>query len=184
MYRQAHAMGKAGIGSTRYESFIIPRDDYESGWDDGSPVYTPMYAMHHGALGHTIEIPDINEHSCKALIACGLAAAKFALDNKDELYNNQLEIFRRGVENIDAKELVDKEFVDGNGNVVGRPRGDNDNFFPEYYVIPVDPSMQKNILEAHLMVDYLLRNGILVTRKCRWIKLIQKVPMWWICIKP
>lgn len=164
MLRQAYAMGRAGIGSTRYSSFIIPREDYESGWDDGSPVYTPMYAMHHGALGHTIEIPDINEHSYNALIACGLAAAKFALDNKDELYINQLEIFRRGIENIDAKELVDKEFVDGHGNVVGRPRGEYDNFFPEYYVIPVDPSLQRNVLEAHLMVEYLLRNGILVDR--------------------
>ncbi|SHI54529.1 M20/M25/M40 family metallo-hydrolase [Lutispora thermophila] len=162
MLEQAYVMGRAGIGSTRYGSFIVPREDYSSGWDDGSPVYTPMYAMHHGSLGHTIEIPDINEHSYDALIACGLAAAKFALDNKDELYNNQLEIFRRGVENIDAKDLVDKEFVDGNGNIVGRPRGDYDNFFPEYYVIPVDVSTQKNVLEAHLVADYLLRNGILV----------------------
>ncbi|WP_372999542.1 M20/M25/M40 family metallo-hydrolase, partial [Lutispora sp.] len=162
MLEQAYLMGRAGIGSTRYESFIVPREDYDSGWDDASPVYTPMYAMHHGALGHTIEIPDINEHSHDALVACGLAAAKYALDNKDRLYRNQLEVFRRGVENIDAKALVDPEFVDGNGQVVGRPRGDNANYFPEYYVIPVDASMQKNILEAHLIVDYLLRNGILV----------------------
>lgn len=164
MMEQAYHMGQAGIGSTKYESFIIPREDYPDGWDDASPVYTPMYAMHHGALGHTIEIPDINEDSYDALVACGLASAKYIMENKDRLYNNQLEVFKRGIKNIDAKEFVDKEFVNAAGKAIGRPRGENANYFPEYYVIPVDDSMQKNILEAHLMAEYLIKNGVIVEK--------------------
>ena len=36
----------------------IPFRDYAPGdWDDWPPIFTPMYAMYHGAVGHTVEIP-------------------------------------------------------------------------------------------------------------------------------
>ncbi|MHB1393895.1 MAG: M20/M25/M40 family metallo-hydrolase [Clostridia bacterium] len=71
---------------------------------------------------------------------------------------NQLEYFKRGIEGIDSEE-VDQFMMNAAGEVIGRPRNDNENFFPEYYVLPVDENLQKNALEAYKIVEYLLRNG-------------------------
>lgn len=164
MVEQAHLMGKAGIANTKYTNYEIPYEDYIGGWDDAVPSYTAVYAMMLGALGHTIEIPELNEDSVDALVAAGLASVKFVSENKDRLYKNQLECYQRGIEGIDAKEEVDPWLQNAAGEVVGRPRGDNGSFFPEYYVIPVNRSLQKNVLEAYKLAEYMLRNGIKLER--------------------
>ncbi|MFS0864327.1 M14 family metallopeptidase [Fredinandcohnia sp. 179-A 10B2 NHS] len=161
MIEQAHSMGQAGIGSSTYDSYEIPALDYGDGWDDMTPAYTAMYAMLHGSLGHTVEVPALSQNGYNAMEGAGLGAISFVTDNKDELYKNQLEIFKRGVNGEDNR-AVDEYFVNAAGDQIGRQRGENDNFFPEYYVIPVDEKIQKNRLEAHKMVEYLLRNGIKV----------------------
>ncbi len=161
MIDNAHAMGRAGIANTAYEKYEIPALDYENGWDDATTAYTAMYAMFHGAMGHTVEIPDLNEESNKALIYANFGAVKYALDHKQELYMNQLEIFKRGVNGEDNKE-VDQWLVNQDGKVIGRDRDQNQNFFPDYYVLPVSESLQKNDLEVYNMVEYLIRNGIKV----------------------
>lgn len=169
MIEQAHAMGKAGVSNTRYESYLIPLKDYGYGWDDGTPAYTATYAMHHGALGHTIEIPELNQDSVDAAMYAIFASAKYVTDNKERLFNNQLEYFKRGIEGIDSKE-VDKWLVNAEGVEVGRARADQTNFFPEYYILPIDKNLQKNSLEVYKIVEYLLRNGIKVDKTSKEVK--------------
>ncbi|MFT5874983.1 MAG: hypothetical protein ACI8WT_003963 [Clostridium sp.] len=164
MLEQAHLMGNAGIANTKYTNYEIPYEDYAGGWDDGVPAYTAVFAMEFGSLAHTVEIPEINEDSMDAQVAVGLANVKYVVENKDRLYNNQLEYYKRGVEGLDVKEKVDPWMVNAAGDEIGRSRGANDNFFPEYYVLPVAKSLQKNSLEAYKMVEYLLRNGIKVAK--------------------
>ncbi|WP_255301535.1 M14 family metallopeptidase [Bacillus sp. AFS040349] len=159
MIEQAHSMGDAGISNSAYDSYEIPALDYGDGWDDMTPAYTAMYAMLHGSLGHTVETPALSQNGYDAMYGAGLGAALYVTENKDKLYKNQLEIFERGVNGEDDR-AVDEYFVNAAGQSIGRTREGNANFFPEYYVIPVDEKVQKNPLEAAKMVDYLLRNGV------------------------
>ncbi len=157
----ANAMGRAGVANSKYESYIIPMIDYGTGWDDATSAYTATYAMHHGVLGHTIEIPEMNQESFNAAIHTGFAAADFAMNNKDMLMLNKLEYYKRGVDKIDSRE-ADKAIVDSKNEIKGRQRGTNENFFPDYYVIPMGMDSQKNTVSAFDMVAYLERNGVKV----------------------
>lgn len=163
MIDHAYAMGRAGISNTKYNSFIIPMYDYGSGWDDGAPMYAAVFGMMHGALGHTIEIPELNQVSNDAFMYAGFGSLHYALQNKEKLFLNQLEIYKRGIEGIDSHN-VDEWLINSKREVIGRPRGDNENFFPEYFVIPIDNNLQKNSLAAYEMIQYLLRNGIKVEK--------------------
>ncbi|MFD1030196.1 M14 family metallopeptidase [Metaplanococcus flavidus] len=163
MMEQAHAMGNAGIANSNLTSYFIAKEGYGSGWDDMTPAYTAIYAMLHGTLGHTIEVPALGQDGYNALVGSGLGAAKYVHDNKDELYKEQLEIFKRGVNGEDNR-AVDEYYVNAAGEEIGRVRGDNENFFPDYYVISADNKNQKNVLEAYNMVEYLLRNGVEVEK--------------------
>ncbi|QOR66389.1 X-prolyl-dipeptidyl aminopeptidase [Cytobacillus suaedae] len=168
MMEQAHAMGRAGIANSNLDSYFIPLTDWGNGWDDMTPAYTAIFAMLHGSLGHTIEVPTLSQDSLRALVHSGLGATKYVVENKDLLFKNQLEIFERGVKGEDNR-AVDQFYVNQAGEQIGRVRGENENFFPEYYVIPVDGS-QKNALEATNMVEYLLRNGIKVEETTKVVK--------------
>lgn len=163
MMEQAHALGNAGIANSNLTSYFIAKEGYGSGWDDMTPAYTAMYGMLHGALGHTIEVPTLSQDSYNALVGSGLGAAKYVHDNKDELYKEQLEIFKRGVNGEDNR-AVDEHLVNAKGESIGRIRDGNENFFPDYYVIPADSKTQKNVLEAYNMAEYLIRNGVEVEK--------------------
>ncbi|MFV0517494.1 MAG: M28 family peptidase [Aminipila sp.] len=162
-YEHAKALGKSGIANTKYDHFIIPYDDYGDGWDDGAPMYAAVLSLLHGAIGHTVEIPELNQQSNDAFMYAGLGSLNYALENKERLFKNQLMIYERGINGIDAKK-VDKWLINANGEVIGRPRGDNANFFPEYYVLPVDSKLQKNSLAAYEMAEFLINNGVKVDR--------------------
>ncbi|MDG5473657.1 M14 family zinc carboxypeptidase [Jeotgalibacillus sp. ET6] len=159
MLNQADAMGRAGVGNSDLTSYFIPQLEWEDGWDDMTPAYTAMYAMLHGSMGHTVEVPALSQDSFDAMVGVGLGSALFVAENKDELFKDQLEIFERGVKGQDDRS-VDEYLVNAEGESIGRNRNGNDNFFPEYYVIPNTEDVQKNVLEAHKMAEYLIRNGI------------------------
>ncbi|RJE87780.1 hypothetical protein D3P07_15910 [Paenibacillus sp. 1011MAR3C5] len=177
MVEQAKAMGEAGIANTHYDYYHIPYEEHRksvedpsyqsegvaSGWDDASPAYTAVFAMHHGALGHTLEVPENNEESTKALYYSTAAATSYVMNNKEKLFVNQLEIYKRGVHNVDDH-AVDQYLVNAKNDQIGRPRQGMQNFFPEYYVLPIDKNLQKNPLEAYRMIEYFLRNGVQVER--------------------
>lgn len=175
MLEQAAAMGEAGTANTKFDYYHIPYEEHRksaedpkytskgtsSGWDDASPAYTAVFAMHHGAMGHTLEVPEFNEESVKALYYAAAGAASYVADHKERLFLNQLSLYARGMGNVDDR-AVDRYLVNADNEAIGRPRQGNENFFPEYYVLPVDESLQRNALEAYRMVQYLLRNGVKV----------------------
>jgi hypothetical protein len=92
----------------------IPFRDYEPGsWDGGAPIYTAQYAMYHGAVSFTIEIPmrvnnqdydalPVPELQRRAVINTEVVEAtigstlNYADRNRGELIANQIEMFRRG----------------------------------------------------------------------------------------
>nr|WP_269846494.1 S-layer homology domain-containing protein [Paenibacillus roseus] len=185
MLELATAFGEAGIANTSYTSYHIPYEENRkkaedpnyvpkpgsqvTGWDDASPAYTAVYAMHQGALGHTIEIPALNEESSKALFFGGIAAIDYIAKNTKKLFINQLEIYKRGINNVDNRQ-VDKYLINAKNQEIGRPRGEHENFFPEYYVLPLDKKLQKNQLEAYRMVQYLQRNDVKVEQSTHAVK--------------
>lgn len=180
MIRLAHQMGRAAI-SGAYDRYMIPAVHMSEGWDDGGPLYLPVYMSHFGILGFTLEIPHANQDSNDANIAMGWAAANYALANFVEIYSNKAQQMYRGLNNIDARALVDPYFINPDtftsnpadpAEVVGRPRiyapthpqaiGGYLDFFPDWWVIPADDVLQYNLLETYNMIVKLLRQGIQV----------------------
>lgn len=158
----AKAMGEAGIANSSYDHFIIPAEVWEDGWDDAFSGYTGVYAVYQGILGHTIEIPEMNDQSFYAGYYAALGGIDHVLNNRDKLWLDKLEIFRRGVEKREEK-ATEQYFVDAEGNVVGRRKGENGNFFPDYFVIPMSLDRQKNPAAAFEIIEYLRRNGVEVS---------------------
>lgn len=170
MIPQAHAMGQAGIGSSGLTSYFLASEEYEDGWDDMGPSYTPIFSMLHGTLGHTVEVPTLSQDAYYAMVGAGFGMINYVFENKDDLYARQLEIFDRGVKGEDNR-LVDPLLTNAAGESIGRVRGEHENFFPDYYVLPIDLFNQKNVSEVYNMVDYLIRNGVKVERTTEVVKI-------------
>jgi len=162
MLRAAHVMGRASI-SGAYDRYLIPFEHMTNGWDDGGPMYMPIFMMHFGILGFTLEIPHTNQDSLDANIAMGWAFVDHAMDYFDELFLNKLEHNRRGMTNADYAHLVDGFFTNpftSPQTPLGRPRVEGQSFFPDYWVIPMDDFNQRNVLEAYNMLEKLERHGV------------------------
>lgn len=170
MIPQAHAMGQAGIGNSNLTSYFLASEGYNDGWDDMGPSYTPIFSMLHGTLGHTVEVPSLSQDAYDAMVGAGLGMTNYVFENKDELYTRQLEIFKRGIDGEDNR-AVDPLLTNAAGESIGRVRGEHENFFPDYYVIPTDKRNQKNVSEVYNMVDYLLRNGVKVEQTTEDVKI-------------
>lgn len=160
MIEEAHHIGEAGLGNSNLDSYFFPIDDMESGWDSMNPGYGPSLAMLHGALAHTVEVPDLGQDSYNAMYGVSLGTTLYVTENKDELYKNQLEVFKRGIKGEDNR-AVDEYLVNVEREQIGRQRGDHDSYFPDYYVIPQGENQMSQI-EAYNMVEYFLRNRIKV----------------------
>ncbi|MCL1996552.1 MAG: hypothetical protein FWG63_10130 [Defluviitaleaceae bacterium] len=166
MLAAAHAMGRAAISGAYYR-YVVPAEHGLFGWDDGGPMYMPIFIMLFGILGFTLEIPHTNQDSLDANIAMGWAFVDHALENFDELFLNKLEYKRRGLTNADYAHLVDHFFTNPftiPATVLGRYRTPGQSFFPDYWVIPTDPINQRNILEAYTMAAFLERHYVDIKR--------------------
>lgn len=141
---QAEAMRAAVRANTSYD-VQIPYVDLDEGWDDYPPIFAPMYAMYHGAIGHTLETPERNQGGVDAHYYAIMAAARFAAQNKVEMFHDQIEIFKRGLERVVQPDIT----------------------FPFAYVIPMDPALQKDPIQAAKAIDHLLFNGIEVEQAVR-----------------
>ncbi|WP_421383770.1 M14 family zinc carboxypeptidase [Bacillus salacetis] len=117
----------------------IPYRDDAAGWDDYPPIFTPMYAMYHGAYGHTLEAPTNDEDGVKWTYDAIVGALKFATENRTEMIKDQIEMFKRGVE-------FDHPYQE-------------EGFFPENYILPVDETDPTATEKA---VEHLLKNDIAV----------------------
>ena len=154
----------------------IPFRDFPAGeWDDWPPIFTPMYAMFHGAVGHTIEFPlRVNNSSYTALsqtelqrrakvntavtVATVKAGIAYTDAHRAELVRDQIEVFRRGA----AGEPRVEPPV---GFVEGFDAADQGytTTFPRAYVIPAVAG-QRSPSAAARLVDHLVANDVEVTR--------------------
>lgn len=185
------AFGNAAIANNNsFNSYAMPLRDYltedEKGkpcwvapWDDMSTSYTPQYSLLHGTVAFTIEVPKGNEEATKALTYGLIGHAKYVAEHKDEIFLNQLEGYKRGLENIDSDAIrpwyVDMHDNPGAEAEAFRPKyKENSNFFPEYYVIPLNAKYQKNTDAAYDMGEFLLRNGVKVHKLNKDVKVGNK----------
>lgn len=162
----------------RFTTYCIPARDFYSekkydgwyAWDDLCANYTPSFAMLNcNAFGYTIETPYGNEASTDLFVYGVYGITDLFTAHKQDIYMNQLEFFSRGINNVDSME-VRKFYTDFHDNVLEDPNAwrtkykENNNFFPEYYVLPIDSKMQRDPADVYEMVDYLIGNGVKVSK--------------------
>lgn len=159
MLENAHHMGRAGVANSKYDSYIIPKLDWGDGWDDSFSGYTGVYAMYHGILGHTIEIPEGNQESYKAGYHAVLGGISYLSQNPDKLMEMRLNFYLRGINKIEDPK-AENELVGPDGKVVGRIKNGQKKFFPDYYVIPMGLDKNNDSQQAFNMIEYFKRNGV------------------------
>jgi hypothetical protein len=159
---------------------IIPYRDWDEGWDDWPPIFTPMYAMYHGTIGHTIEIPLIRPNfndprwTTELLVRradintrVGIAAIEanidYATENQADLLANQLEWFRRGVDGEAARPIDDQLSLD---LAFANNAKTHLQEYPRAYVIPVG-SAQRDDAAAARLVQFMIDNDVEIHRAWR-----------------
>ncbi|GAB3699161.1 M14 family zinc carboxypeptidase [Nocardiopsis oceani] len=150
----------------------IPFRDWEDGWDDWPPIFTPMYAPYQGAVASaTIEFPlrvnrddyDLPEEELhrRTAINTDISAATieatldYAHENREELVGDQIEVFRRGAAG-EEQVVPPEDWVPG--------FGEEDVWttdFPRAYVIPAGEG-QRSAPAAARLVDFLIANDVRV----------------------
>ncbi|MEJ2169737.1 MAG: M14 family zinc carboxypeptidase [Desulfobacterales bacterium] len=163
---QAYAMEAELIANTDETEALIPFRDWDftfAGytWDDWPPIYTPMYAMYHGAYGHTLETPYEDERGVDAHYWAVWGALKFVAENRQAMVRDQIEIFRRGF--LDLPQALIPDYI------LAETQYDQFNEltiqkFPAAYIIPPDTPMQLSSHQPARLVDFLLFNDVQVEK--------------------
>lgn len=178
MVKLLDAVGYGALGNS-FTNFSIPTRDMVSDWDAGALLYSASIAMMNGSLGSTWEFPMNNQDAIDSGLSGIFNLMNYMSEERDGLYGNKLEYKLRGVENIDAKDKVDPlltsvhwlleevrdqvSFTMNQAVQQPRPRlkdaaGNELSFFPEYWILPVDKSLQyspSGVVEALTMIQEL-----------------------------
>jgi len=167
-----------GLGYPEAQDVVVPFRDLPPGeWDGWPPIFTAQYAMYHGAVSYTIEIPlQVNNSAYDTLPVEELrrrsaintdvseATIKSTLDylgaHRVELVDNQIEIFRRGAVG-EAQHYIPDGFVPGFG-----PEDRYTTEFPRAYVIPAGTT-QRSATAAARLVDHLVTHDVRVRQATR-----------------
>ncbi|ANS78722.1 hypothetical protein SGUI_1326 [Serinicoccus hydrothermalis] len=181
-YPNGLAMEEAinGLGydeSDGVEPVQVPLRDWDEGWDDWPPIFTPQYAALHGAVAHTVEIPlrvnnssydlPVEELRRRSAINTDIAHAavtatlRYAASHREDLLADQIEIFRRGEAGEPQTPVEEGLF----GGVIG-PEDVYTTTYPRAYVIPVGDQQRSAPATARL-VEHLVANDVEVTRLTR-----------------
>ena len=177
------AFGAAAVANNNdYNSYVIPMRDYltsdASGkaewaapWDDMSTSYTPQFAMMQGCVAYTVELPAYSDSTTDAACYGLVGLSQYVAENKTGYFTNQLEIYKRCLNNQNTDTEVGAWLVDA-ADTIGaeadlfRPaydgEGQNGQFFPECYIIPLDSVNQSNLQAAYDMIQWLTRNDVKV----------------------
>ena len=180
------AVGMGAIANNpEHNSFEMPHRDYlrvdndsPSGvawtepWDDMTTAYGSQFPVLIGTAGITWELPVYSDVASELVVPYGLMTqAMYIQANKIIMLENQAKLFSRGVNNTNSNELVAPWYVDqydrpGTQTELMRPvydgEGQNGNFYPECYIIPMDSANQKNLYDAAAEMKYLTRNDVKV----------------------
>ncbi|WLD93284.1 M14 family zinc carboxypeptidase [Alkalihalobacillus sp. AL-G] len=119
----------------------IPLRDDAWGWDDYPPIFTPMYAMYHGAYGYTLETPTNDWDGVKWHYDAVMGALEFSSEHKTEMIKDQINMFKRGIQ-------FDHPYHE-------------EGFFPKAYILPVDETDPTSTEKA---VEHLMFNDVDVSR--------------------
>jgi hypothetical protein len=151
---------------------------YAEGWDDWGPFYTQTYMAFYGVDSSTLEMcsggPGCNGRfgSKRAQYVGFYSSADYWIQNRQDILDDQLEIFRRGVTDAGRPNCCDDPLLVSRGFTE-----DQHNWMVEYptaFVIPfvgggaghISPhrGVQRSDAEANRMAQWLLDNDILVER--------------------
>ena len=169
------ALASEGFGISRPVNNILPEwipegETLPQGWDDWGPFYTAVYGQLVGVDASTVEMCNETSASCGiggvAPSVRGRAGAaraqelavwstlEFVTDHRSEMLHDQMEVFRRGVDDEPRVELEDPLPVVGTA-------ADHDYMteYPRAHVIPVGEG-QRSDAEAKRLVEFLLANSI------------------------
>lgn len=180
------AVGMGTIANNpEHNSFEMPYRDYlrvdndspssvawTEPWDDMTTAYGSQFPVLIGTAGITWELPVYSDVASELVVPYGLMTqAMYIQANKITMLENQAKLFSRGVNNTNSNELVAPWYVDqydrpGTQTELMRPvydgEGQNGNFYPECYIIPMDSANQKNLYDAAAEMKYLTRNDVKV----------------------
>lgn len=163
---QAYAMEAELVANTDETQAVIPFRDWNFAdvgwsWDDWPPIYTPMYAMYHGAYGHTLETPYEDERGVDAVYYAVWGALKFVAVNKEGMVKDQIEIFRRGFLDLPQalipQYILDETPYDQFNDLTIKE-------FPAAYIIPAAGTSQLSTHQPARLVDFLLFNDVQVEK--------------------
>ncbi len=153
---QAEAMEAELLAQTGFAA-QIPYRDFDLGWDDWPPSYTPMFAMYYGAYGHTLETPYRDAQGVDAHFAAVWGALNFVSQNKNDMLHDQVEIYRRGFLDL-LQQPIPPELLPEYPQYEDLIIQD----FPAAYVIPPGAPFQVSPHQPARLVDFLLYNDVQV----------------------